>query len=78
MPRNATDISIVENLFHCSKKSIGQSRFLRYAPFLYGFQRVVLDLADFPLQIDPGLKPMDAALFRDAPLALKLPEKQHV
>jgi propionate CoA-transferase len=41
-------------------------------------QRDVLDLADFPLQVDPKLKPMDAALFRDAPLALKLPERQHV
>ncbi len=41
-------------------------------------QRDVLDLADFPLQVDPDLKSMDAALFRDMPLRLKLPEKQHV
>jgi len=40
-------------------------------------QRDVLDLADFQLRVDPGLKRMDAALFRDAPLGLKLPEKHH-
>jgi propionate CoA-transferase len=40
-------------------------------------QRDVLDLADFPLRVDAGLKRMDAALFRDAPLGLKLPEKHH-
>ena len=40
-------------------------------------KRDVLDLADFPLQVDPRLKRMDTALFRDAPLGLKLPEKQH-
>jgi propionate CoA-transferase len=40
-------------------------------------KRDVLDLADFPLQVDPRLKRMDAALFRDAPLGLKLREKQH-
>ena len=41
-------------------------------------QRDVLDLADFPLQVDPDLKSMDAGLFRDMPLRLQLPEKQHV
>src|SRR3954447_21875354 len=41
-------------------------------------QRDVLDLADFPLQVDANLKPMDAALFRDAPMRLQLPERQHV
>ena len=40
-------------------------------------QRDVLALADFPLRTDPGLKLMDPALFRDALLGLKLPEKHH-
>jgi len=40
-------------------------------------KRDVLDLAEFPLRVDPDLKPMDAALFKDAPLGLKLAEKQH-
>jgi acyl CoA:acetate/3-ketoacid CoA transferase len=40
-------------------------------------KRDVLDLAEFPLRVDADLKPMDAALFKDAPLGLKLPEKQH-
>ena len=38
-------------------------------------QRDVLDLADFPLQVHPQLKSMDARLFRDAPMGLALPEK---
>jgi propionate CoA-transferase len=40
-------------------------------------KRDVLDLAEFPLRVDADLKPMDAALFKDAPLGLKLAEKQH-
>ena len=40
-------------------------------------QRDVLDLADFPLRVDPDLKLMDAALFRDAPMGLELTEKAH-
>jgi acyl CoA:acetate/3-ketoacid CoA transferase len=40
-------------------------------------QRDVLALADFPMQVDPRIKVMDAALFRDAPLGLRLPENQH-
>ena len=40
-------------------------------------QRDVLDLADFPLQVHPQLKSMDARLFRDAPMGLALPEKVH-
>jgi acyl CoA:acetate/3-ketoacid CoA transferase len=38
----------------------------------------VLALADFPLQVDPDLKSMDAGLFRDMPLRLQLPEKRYV
>jgi acyl CoA:acetate/3-ketoacid CoA transferase len=41
-------------------------------------KRDVLDLADFPLRVDPNFKQMEPALFRDAPMGLKLPEKQHV
>jgi acyl CoA:acetate/3-ketoacid CoA transferase len=41
-------------------------------------KRDILDLADFPLRVDPDLKQMEPALFRDAPLGLKLPEKQYV
>jgi acyl CoA:acetate/3-ketoacid CoA transferase len=41
-------------------------------------KRDILDLADFPLRVDPHLKQMEPALFRDAPMGLKLPEKQHV
>jgi propionate CoA-transferase len=40
-------------------------------------QKDVLDLADFPLRVAGDLKLMDAALFRDAPMGLKLPEKHH-
>jgi acyl CoA:acetate/3-ketoacid CoA transferase len=40
-------------------------------------QRDVLDLAEFPLRVADNLKPMDAALFRDQPLGLKLAEKSH-
>jgi acyl CoA:acetate/3-ketoacid CoA transferase len=40
-------------------------------------QKDVLDLADFPLRVAGDLKLMDAALFRDAPMRLKLPEKHH-
>ena len=40
-------------------------------------RRDVLDLADFPLRAAADLKVMDAALFRDAPMGLKLPEKHH-
>jgi propionate CoA-transferase len=40
-------------------------------------KRDVLDLAEFPLRVDANLKRMDAALFKDAPLGLKLAEKQH-
>ena len=40
-------------------------------------KRDVLDLADFSLRVDPNLKLMDAALFRDIPMGLKLPEKRH-
>jgi propionate CoA-transferase len=40
-------------------------------------KRDVLELADFPLRVDPQLQRMDAALFRDAPLGLKLREKEH-
>jgi acyl CoA:acetate/3-ketoacid CoA transferase len=40
-------------------------------------QRDVLDLAEFPLRVADDLKTMDAALFRDQPLGLKLAEKSH-
>jgi len=40
-------------------------------------QKDVLDLADCPLRVAADLKLMDAALFRDAPMGLKLPEKHH-
>jgi propionate CoA-transferase len=40
-------------------------------------QKDVLDLADFPLRVAANLKLMDAALFRDAPMGLKLPEEHH-
>jgi len=35
-------------------------------------RRDVLDQAAFPLRVDPQVKTMDAALFRDAPMGLKL------
>jgi acyl CoA:acetate/3-ketoacid CoA transferase len=38
-------------------------------------QRDILAQAEFPLQVAPNLKLMDAALFRDLPLGLTLPEK---
>ena len=38
-------------------------------------QRDVLDQAAFPLIVDPGLKLMDAALFRPEPMGLQLKEK---
>lgn len=38
-------------------------------------QRDILAQAEFPLQVAPKLRLMDAALFRDAPLGLTLPEK---
>jgi propionate CoA-transferase len=41
-------------------------------------KRDVLDQADFALKVDPQLKVMDDALFRDAPLNLKLREPAHV
>ncbi len=41
-------------------------------------ERDVLRLSDVELQVDPNLERMNAALFRDAPLGLQLPEKTHV
>jgi len=41
-------------------------------------ERDILALADFPLRVDPGVKRMDAALFQDAPLGLKLPDQKRV
>ena len=41
-------------------------------------ERDILALADFPLRVDPAVKLMDAALFRDAPLGLKLQDKKRV
>jgi propionate CoA-transferase len=40
-------------------------------------KRDVLDQAAFALKVDPDLKPMDAALFRDAPLNRKLKVRAH-
>ena len=40
-------------------------------------QRDVLDQAAFALHVDPQLKVMDAALFRNAPLNLKLKVPAH-
>lgn len=40
-------------------------------------KRDVLDLADFPLRADANLTLMDEALFRDAPMGLRLSEKTH-
>jgi propionate CoA-transferase len=40
-------------------------------------QRDVLDQADFALTVDPQLKLMDAALYREAPLGMKLREHAH-
>jgi propionate CoA-transferase len=40
-------------------------------------KRDVLDQAAFTLKVDPDLKPMDAALFRDAPLNRKLKARAH-
>jgi acyl CoA:acetate/3-ketoacid CoA transferase len=40
-------------------------------------KRDVLDQAAFALQVDPQLKVMDAALFRNAPLNLKLKARAH-
>ncbi len=40
-------------------------------------ERDVLEQAEFALEVAPDLKTMDARLFRDAPLGLKLPEKIH-
>jgi acyl CoA:acetate/3-ketoacid CoA transferase len=40
-------------------------------------KRDVLDQADFALKVDPQLKVMDAALFRDAPLNMKLRAPAH-
>jgi len=41
-------------------------------------QRDVLAQASFALKVDPQLKIMDAALFRDAPMRLALKERAHV
>jgi propionate CoA-transferase len=41
-------------------------------------QRDVLDQAAFKLKVDPKMKLMDAALFRNAPLQLKLKDAAHV
>ena len=38
-------------------------------------QAHILEQSEFPLIISPELKLMDAALFRDEPLGLTLPEK---
>jgi acyl CoA:acetate/3-ketoacid CoA transferase len=38
-------------------------------------ERDVLALAAFPLQVDPQLKTMGAALFHDRPMGLSLAEK---
>jgi len=38
-------------------------------------QRDVVGQSDVPLRVAHDLKVMDPALFRDAPLELKLPEK---
>jgi acyl CoA:acetate/3-ketoacid CoA transferase len=38
-------------------------------------QRDVLALSDVPLRVAPDLKTMESALFRDAPMRFKLPEK---
>jgi propionate CoA-transferase len=40
-------------------------------------QRDVLDQADFPLLVDAQVKVMDAALFHDAPMGLKLAEQAY-
>jgi len=40
-------------------------------------QRDVLDQAGFALAVDRNLKTMDAALFRDAPLGMRLKERTH-
>ena len=41
-------------------------------------QRDILDQAAFPLNVPPQLRSMDARLFRDAPINLKLGEAAHV
>ncbi|MGH8630949.1 MAG: acyl CoA:acetate/3-ketoacid CoA transferase [Burkholderiales bacterium] len=40
-------------------------------------QRDVLGQAEFALKVSPHLKTMDAGLFREEPLGLRLPEKAH-
>lgn len=40
-------------------------------------QRDVLGQAEFALMVAPDLKLMDAQLFCEAPLGLRLPEKAH-
>ena len=40
-------------------------------------RRDVLDQSDIELRVSPSLKVMDAAIFTDAPFALKLKEARH-